>query len=43
MQVCCVWKEKLENKYAQDENIVELEVIIIIQVNIEVLHIAYLI
>ena len=35
-----ICKEKFEDKYAKDKNIVNLETIIILQVNIEVLHIA---
>ena len=36
-------KEKLENKYLKDKNITNLEIIAIIQWNIEVLHMAYVI
>ena len=42
-KTCYVCKEKSGNKYVKNKNIVRLEVIVIIQGNIEVLHIAYLI
>ena len=42
-KTCYVCKEKSENKCVKNKNIVRLEVIVIIQGNIEVLHIAYLI
>ena len=40
---CLICKEKFENKYVKDKNIVKLEIIVIIQRNIEVLRIAYVI
>ena len=42
-KICYICKEKFENKYLKDKNIVKLEIIVIIQGNIEVLHIAYVI
>ena len=36
-------KQKFENEYLKDKNIVKLEVIVIIQGNIEILYIAYVI
>ena len=33
----------MEYKYAKDENIIKVDVIVIMQVNIEVLYIAYVI
>ena len=38
-KICYICKEKFEKKYLKDKNIVKLEIIIIIQENIEVLHI----
>ena len=38
---CYDCKEKFENKYLEDKKIVVLQIIVIIQGNIEVLHIAY--
>ena len=40
-KICYICKEKFEDKYAKDKNIIKLEILVIIQVNIEVLHIAY--
>ena len=43
-KICYICKKKFENKYLKDKklkNMVKLEVIVIIQVNIEVLHIVY--
>ena len=40
-KICYIFKEKLENKYLKDKNIVKLEIVVIIQENIQVLHIAY--
>ena len=37
---CYICKEKFEDKHVKDENIVKLGTIVIIQGNIEVLHIA---
>ena len=42
-KICYICKEKFENKYLKDKNIVKLEIIVIIQGNIEVLRIAYVI
>ena len=33
----------MEYKYAKDENIIKVDIIVIMQVNIEVLYIAYVI
>ena len=38
-----ICKEKFKNKYLKEKNIVKLEIIVIIQENIEVLPIAYVI
>ena len=43
LKICYNCNEKLENKYLKLKNITKLEIINIIQGNIEVLHIAYLI
>ena len=40
---CYICKEKLRDKYAKDKNMVKLGIIVIIQGNIEVLRIAYVI
>ena len=40
---CYICKEKFENRYAKDKSIVKLETNVIVQVNIEVLDIPYLI
>ena len=42
-QICYICKEEFENKYLKDENIVKLRIIVIIQGNIDVLRIAYVI
>ena len=42
-KVSYICKEKFENKYLKDRNIVKLEIIVIKQGNIEVLRIAYVI
>ena len=42
-KICYICKEKFENKYLKDKNIVTLKIIVIIQENIEVLHLAYVI
>ena len=42
-KICYICKKKFENKYVKDKNIVKLEIIVIIQRNIEVLRIAYVI
>ena len=45
-KICYICKEKFENKYLKDKNIVKLEIIIIIAIiqwNTEELHIAYVI
>ena len=39
----CICKEKFEDKYITDKNIVKLEIIAMIQVNKEGLHIVYVI
>ena len=41
-KICHVCKEKFEHKYAKDKNIVKLVTNDIRQVNIEVLHITYI-
>ena len=40
-KICHICKEKFENKYLKDTNTVKLEIIVIVQENIKVLHIAY--
>ena len=42
-KICYICKEKPENKYLKDKKYVKLEIIVIIQKNIEVLRIAYVI
>ena len=42
-KICYICQEKFENKYLKDKNIVKLYIIVIIQENIEVLRIAYVI
>ena len=42
-KICYIYHEKFYNKYLKDKNIVKLEIIVIIQGNIEKLHIAYII
>ena len=42
-KICHICKEKFENKYLKDTNTVKLETIVIMQENIKVLHIAYMI
>ena len=42
-KICYICKEKLEKNYLKDKNIVKLEIIVIIQENIELLRIAYVI
>ena len=42
-KICHICKEKFENKYVKDTNTVKLEIIVIVQENIKVLHIAYMI
>ena len=42
-KICYICREKFENKYLKDKNILKLEIIFIIQWNIEVLRIAYVI
>ena len=43
-KICYICKEKLEDKYDQDKkNITKLEIIVVIQENIEVLPITYVI
>ena len=40
---CYICKEKLRDKYAKDKNMLKLGIFVIIQGNIEVLRIAYII
>ena len=40
---CYICKEKIEDKYVKDKNIAKLEIIVIIQGNIKVLRIAYIV
>ena len=41
-KICYICKDKYEGKYAKDKkHIVKIEVVVIIQENIEVLHILY--
>ena len=42
-KICHICKVKFENKYLKDTNTVKLEIIVIMQENIKVLHIAYMI
>ena len=42
-KICYIYKEKLKNKYLKDKNFVKLQIIVIIQENVEVLHIAHVI
>ena len=43
-KICYICKEKIENKCLKDKKIINLEIIVIIQENIDVLHhIAYVI
>ena len=42
-KICHICKEKFENKYLKDTNTVKSEIIVIVQENIKVLHIAYMI
>ena len=43
-RICYVYQEKFENKYLKEKNnFVKLEIIVMIQGNIEVLRIAYVI
>ena len=42
-KICYISKEKFENKYSKENNIFKLEIIFIIQGNIKLLHIAYVI
>ena len=42
-KICYICKEKFENKYLKDKNIIKLEIIVIIQGNIKVLLIAHVI
>ena len=39
-KICHICEQKFENKYLKDKHISKLEIIVIIQGNIEVLHIA---
>ena len=40
-KICYICKGKFDNKYLKDKKVVKLEIILIIQGNIEVLHITY--
>ena len=40
-KICYICKEKIEDLHAKDKNIIKLGTIVVKQVNIEVLHIAY--
>ena len=42
-KICCICKEKHENKSLNDKNVIKLEIIVIRQQNIQVLHTAYVI
>ena len=42
-KICYICKEKFENKYVKDKNIGKLEIILILQGNIKVLGIVYVI
>ena len=42
-KICYICIEKFEIQYVKDKKIIKLEIIVIIQGNIEVLHIAYVI
>ena len=46
LKICYICKEKFENKYLKDKkyrNMVKLQIIVILQGNVEVLRIGYLI
>ena len=42
-KICYIYKERNEDKYLKEKKIVRLEIIVIIQENVEVLHVAYVI
>ena len=42
-KICYICKEKFENRYLRNKKHHKLDIIVIIQENIEVLHIAYVI
>ena len=42
-KICYICKEKFKNKHLKGKNIVKFEIIVIIQGNIQVMHIAYVI
>ena len=42
-KICYICQEEFEDKYAKDKNIVKSGIITIRQVNIDVLHVAYII
>ena len=42
-KICYICKEKFDNKYWMIANIIKLEIIVIIQGNMEVLRVAYVI
>ena len=42
-EICYVCKEMFEDKYAKDKDIVRLEIIAIMRVNKELLHVVYVI
>ena len=42
-KICYICKEKFKNRYMKDKKYLKLEIIVIIQGNMEVLRIAYVI
>ena len=42
-KICYIYKERNEDKYKKEKKIVRLEIIVITQENVEVLHVAYVI
>ena len=42
-KICYISKKNFEDKYINKKNTMELEIIVIIKVNTEVLHIAYVV
>ena len=42
-KICYIYKERNEDKYLKEKKIVRLEIIVITQENVEVLHVAYVI
>ena len=43
LNICYICKEKFEKKYVKDRKDLKLEIIVIMQENIQALHIAYVI